>query len=293
MSLIRVQKNKDNPYVILNKGFLENPNISLKLKGFLAYCLSKPDDWNFHVNQLATVLKEGKHSLYSIINEGIEHGYIERVQILSRTKIAEEKTQCRFEAVDYVIHETPIDKKSLELKKCLPHSGFQEAGIQVAGNQTLLSNDTELCIDKNNNTLPSSPPQDESIKPKENVDVDLKKQFEKGLKQPKLVERAIKYLEENRQAIEMKARNVIGYVIDAVKNGRDLIKNPLMNNEERFRVWAKDLVAYYGDKFKIEMGTESLIFICAGAIPQIYIDFKDPNFEEKVLDRFRKMGVQV
>src|SRR5271157_2736263 len=80
MTIFRVSKDKNNPYVMINKAFLEDPNISLKLKGFLAYCLSKPDDWKFHIRQMSKVLKEGKDTLYAIVNEGIEHGYIERIE---------------------------------------------------------------------------------------------------------------------------------------------------------------------------------------------------------------------
>jgi hypothetical protein len=76
MTILRAQKDKENPYVLINKRFLEDQNISLKLKGFLAYCLSKPDNWKFSITYLIRVLKEGKDSIYSVINEGIENGYI-------------------------------------------------------------------------------------------------------------------------------------------------------------------------------------------------------------------------
>ena len=126
MSLIRVQKNKDNPYVILNKEFLEDESISLKLKGFLAYCLSKPDDWQFHVLQLASVLKEGRKAIYNIIKEGIEHGYIQREQ---------KKIGNRFADVDYIIHET-------KLKKCLPLCPFGDTEKGDAQKEALVINNS-------------------------------------------------------------------------------------------------------------------------------------------------------
>lgn len=125
MSIIRIQKNKDNPYVIVHKGFLEDPNISLKLKGFLAYCLSKPNDWKFHVRHLASVLKEGKDAIYGIIDEGIEHGYITR---------SEQRIKGKFECVDYIIHETKI-------KKISTVSGNPDTVNPDTESQTLIIND--------------------------------------------------------------------------------------------------------------------------------------------------------
>ncbi|UZM97330.1 hypothetical protein OL548_19285 [Lysinibacillus sp. MHQ-1] len=43
--IYRVVKN-DN-FVVLDKGFLNNDQLSWKAKGLLAYMLSLPDDWDF------------------------------------------------------------------------------------------------------------------------------------------------------------------------------------------------------------------------------------------------------
>lgn len=102
MSIIRLAKHTDK-YVILDKAFLEDPNTSLKLKGFLAYCLAKPDHWQFHVNQLSSVLKEGRDAIYSIINEGVESGYIERDQ--------KKLPDGTFGPQDYIVHEISIKKE--------------------------------------------------------------------------------------------------------------------------------------------------------------------------------------
>jgi hypothetical protein len=124
MSIIRLHKHNDN-YVVLNKSFLEDKNISLKLKGFLAYCLSKPDNWHFHVNQLTSVLKEGREAITSAIDEGIEFGYIEREQ--------KKAADGRFLSTDYVIYEVSI-------KKVLPQTGNPIAENVVTENPKLLKN---------------------------------------------------------------------------------------------------------------------------------------------------------
>lgn len=81
MSMFRIQKNKDNPYVILNKGFLNNPKLSAKAKGLLAYLLSLPDDWQIYENELVKHFKDGRDSLRSGIQELVKEGYIERVRM--------------------------------------------------------------------------------------------------------------------------------------------------------------------------------------------------------------------
>ena len=124
MSIIRLAKHTHD-YVILNKLFLEDITISLRLKGFLAFCLSKPNDWHFHVRQLADVLKEGKDALYSIIDEGIEHGYISR----------ETKKGCdgKFIESDYIVREVPIIQKQTSV------SDFPDAVKPEKETPTLLS----------------------------------------------------------------------------------------------------------------------------------------------------------
>lgn len=125
LSIIRLQKHTDK-YVILDKTFLEDPNLSLRLKGFLAYCLAKPDHWQFRVLQLASVLKEGRDAIRAIIDEGIEYGYIDAVQ----NKGADGK----FLSYDYVVREVPI-------KKMLPQTGFPEAENAAPEKSTQASND--------------------------------------------------------------------------------------------------------------------------------------------------------
>jgi hypothetical protein len=63
----------------LNSMF-EDPNLSLKAKGFIAYCLNKHDDWIFQIDHLCSVLKEGEKAIYSVMKECIENGYAYRYQ---------------------------------------------------------------------------------------------------------------------------------------------------------------------------------------------------------------------
>jgi hypothetical protein len=52
VAVFRIQKDKENPYVILNKQFLHEPILTAKAKGILAYLLSLPDDWKIYESEL-------------------------------------------------------------------------------------------------------------------------------------------------------------------------------------------------------------------------------------------------
>ncbi len=96
--LVRIAKDKNNPYVLINKKFLEDVNLSLKAKGLMAFCMSKPDDWTFNIYQLSKVLKEGRESIYSAFKELIDNGYCVRTQ---------ERIHGNFGKSDYVLSEEP------------------------------------------------------------------------------------------------------------------------------------------------------------------------------------------
>ncbi|KGM96104.1 replication initiation and membrane attachment, partial [Clostridium botulinum C/D str. DC5] len=78
MAVFRVNKDKENPYVMLNKHFIYDARLSLKSKGLMAYFLSRPDDWKFYQSEILQNCKDKKDSLLSTIKELQEHGYIKR-----------------------------------------------------------------------------------------------------------------------------------------------------------------------------------------------------------------------
>ena len=78
MSIVRIKKERN--FVQINKEMLEEQELSLKAKGLISFCLTKPDDWQFHIQHLASVLKEGERSIRSALNEAISAGYAFRYQ---------------------------------------------------------------------------------------------------------------------------------------------------------------------------------------------------------------------
>jgi hypothetical protein len=98
-SIFRVQKDKNNPYIMLNKEFLNNPNLSWKAKGLLAYLLSLPDDWKVHEKEVVTHSKDGRDSYRKALKELINLGYVHR----DRTKNKKGKWQVS----SYCVYEVP------------------------------------------------------------------------------------------------------------------------------------------------------------------------------------------
>lgn len=102
--ILRVEKTEN--YVILDKRFLNNANISWQAKGLLAYMLALPNDWQFNVQDLKKRSKNGRDATKTIINELVAAGYIQKEQI---------RTAGKFGKVDYVVRETPLtDNPSTE-----------------------------------------------------------------------------------------------------------------------------------------------------------------------------------
>jgi hypothetical protein len=102
MPIIRVEKDKENPYVMVNKEYLDNKKLSFKAKGLLTYLLSKPDDWSVYVEQLKQTSKDNRSSVDSAIKELIKYKYVKR--------IARKKDKGQFKGYDYTVYENPLRK---------------------------------------------------------------------------------------------------------------------------------------------------------------------------------------
>lgn len=86
-NIVRVQKNKDNPYVMINKQGLNDTRLSWSAKGLLSYLLSLPDDWEIFANELVNHTSSGRDHTYTVINELLKHGYMEKTQYRCEGKV--------------------------------------------------------------------------------------------------------------------------------------------------------------------------------------------------------------
>lgn len=105
MSTFRKAKNKDNPFVMVDKVWVNNPNLSAKSKGILLYLLSKPNDWVVYETDICKNMKDGIKSIRSGVAELLEAKH------LSREKIRDERG--RFCGYEYTVFENPCYSTAL------------------------------------------------------------------------------------------------------------------------------------------------------------------------------------
>ena len=123
MSIYRVVKDNENPYVMINKFPLNDSQLSWKAKGLLCYMLSMPDDWTFYESELVKHAKDGRDSFRTAIKELILNGYIYKGE---RTR--DEKGLLK--GYEYTVYECPI------------HSGKSNVGLSNVGKSTTNNNNS-------------------------------------------------------------------------------------------------------------------------------------------------------
>ena len=107
----KVTRKKTSKYTTISNGFLRDNNLSLKAKGFLTVIMALPDDWDFSIKGICSVLKEGKTAIYGVIQELKENHYCKT------TPNRNEKGLIL--GLDYVFYEEPYDE---EPQQDYPHS---------------------------------------------------------------------------------------------------------------------------------------------------------------------------
>ena len=105
MDIVRVIKSKD--YTTICNRIFKDRRLSLKAKGLLAMLLSLSDHWDLSISGLEVILKEGKDSIRTTINELIKNGYIIREREKDKKGI--------FIGIKYTVLEYPsLDNPTLD-----------------------------------------------------------------------------------------------------------------------------------------------------------------------------------
>ena len=97
-TIIKIKK-RDNPYVMIDKAIADDCRLSWKAKGLLLYLLSKPNDWQVYLKELALRAKDGLKSVQSGIKELLAVGYIERHRIRNQ--------EGQYVGMEYIVREKP------------------------------------------------------------------------------------------------------------------------------------------------------------------------------------------
>ena len=102
MAIIRVEKTKD--YTTMSNYHFKEKDMSLKAKGLLSMILSLPEDWDYTLEGLTMLCRDGKDSVRTALNELMEFGYVETA------RVRDEKGRLR--GTEYVVYEIPVSKDS-------------------------------------------------------------------------------------------------------------------------------------------------------------------------------------
>lgn len=98
-TIFRVEKNADNPFVMIDRRVIENPKLSWKAKGLLAYLLSRPDNWVVRFADLAKRAPDGAHTIRAAMKELRKAGH---VQVIT------EREDGRVKQWVYKVYEVPL-----------------------------------------------------------------------------------------------------------------------------------------------------------------------------------------
>jgi len=136
-TIYRTVKDGRSPFVMADKGFLEDKDLSWKAKGIMIYLLSRPNDWQVYIEQLKNVSKDGKHSTANGIKELFDLGYIERVQ-----RRADDN---EFDGYDYTIYESNNDEFKAQIgSTCCNHTDDQLVENGKAVNEKVVTTNNNL-----------------------------------------------------------------------------------------------------------------------------------------------------
>jgi hypothetical protein len=101
MSVIRIKKARSKPYVILDTTALTDDRLSFRAKGIHTYLMSRPDDWQVHIEQLEKQSpREARDAIRAAMIELETMGY------LRRQRVRGEKG--RMMGWDTTVYETPL-----------------------------------------------------------------------------------------------------------------------------------------------------------------------------------------
>lgn len=99
-TIIRCERGRTNPYAQISRKALQNPSLSWKAKGLLAYLLSLPEDWQIYIKELPNHCRDGIKATRAAFRELVQIGHI------SGQKRRNEKGQ--YLGFEYVVREVSL-----------------------------------------------------------------------------------------------------------------------------------------------------------------------------------------
>lgn len=123
MTLFRVKHNRN--YTCVNNFIITDKRLTWKAKGIWLYAFSRPDDWQFHLNDLIKQSTDGRDAVRAGLKELANTGYLKREQGRS--------DEGKFDQVTWEFFETP------QFKESVTETGNQATVCQASEKRPLLS----------------------------------------------------------------------------------------------------------------------------------------------------------
>ncbi len=86
-TIYRTVKNVENPFVMIDRRPIDNPNLSYKAKGILTYLMSRPDGWEVSVADLINHSTEGEASVRSGLKQLKLAGHMKYTKMRDKGRI--------------------------------------------------------------------------------------------------------------------------------------------------------------------------------------------------------------
>lgn len=118
--IIRVKKDKNNPFVRIDRRVFEDERLRWEDKGLLGYLLSRDDDWIVLVKKdLIKRSPNGRDAVYKILKRLIKFGYLERVKVYKNGKI--DHWEYQITELPYLGKQLPLPTPGPKKKNRFPH----------------------------------------------------------------------------------------------------------------------------------------------------------------------------
>lgn len=101
--MAKITVKKESNYTVIDNSIFNNKNLSLKARGLLGTMLSLPEEWDYSVEGLCAILKEGQTSIKSALKELEAEGYLVRVQTRAENGCLGK--------MEYFVYEIPQNKE--------------------------------------------------------------------------------------------------------------------------------------------------------------------------------------
>lgn len=72
---------KEDNFTVITNQIIRNDYLSLRAKGLMCVMLSLPDDWDFSIMGLCSIIKESRATLKKVLSELKEQGYLQIEQV--------------------------------------------------------------------------------------------------------------------------------------------------------------------------------------------------------------------